>query len=183
MNCWNINFSAQFTKFLHWDGGKFILGFIPSWGSNLIAFKELYLGHVLLGVRRKLPKYNNDQRSMSHGYFFGIRSSSCCWIYGLKRYSSSSWNVEALISLQKTYNGRAYKINTPPQISHIPIIQHNLSSSYFGTGMYVLPVYDPDNDLIKCRWAANFSEGGGVWNSRTGIESLSSVCIYFAIIL
>ena len=122
---------------------------------------------------------------MSSIYFKGIfliRTSSCCWIYGLKYYSSSSWNVEVLLSLQKTYNGRVYKINTPPQISHIPVIQHNLNSPYARWDTYVLPVYDLDNDRIQCRWAANFSEGGGVWNSRTWMISLTSVCIYFAII-
>jgi len=110
-------------------------------------------------------------------YTYRAVTSSCCWIYGLRSYSSSSWHVEAIISLQKTYNGRVYKINTPPQISHIPIIQHNLYSSNYRTQSYILPVYDPDNDLVKCRWAANFSEGGGIWNSRNGLVVLSSKCV------
>ena len=92
----------------------------------------------------------------------------------MKSYSSSSWNVEATISLQKTNNGySSLKINTPPQISHIPVIQHN----YYQYSHYKLPVHDPDGDKIECRWAANFSEGGGVWNSRIYDATLSPVSI------
>ena len=70
------------------------------------------------------------------------------------------------------------KINTPPQISYIPTIQH----FYYDYKSYKLPVFDPDYDKVECRWAANFTEGGGVWNSRIPYATLSSVCIYSAAI-
>ena len=85
-------------------------------------------------------------------------------------YSSSSWNVEAVISLKKRsswLSNGANKINTPPQIDHVPLIQHD----YYHTRSYALPVWDPDGDQVRCRWAANFTEGGGVWNSRIGTLS------------
>ena len=31
-----------------------------------------------------------------------------------------------------------------------------------------LPVYDIDGDYISCRWASDFAEGGGIYNSRIG---------------
>ena len=70
------------------------------------------------------------------------------------------------------------KINTPPQISYIPTIQH----SYYHYASYKLPVFDPDYDKVECRWAANFTEGGGVWNSRIPYANLYPVCIYSAAI-
>ena len=63
------------------------------------------------------------------------------------------------------------KINRPPYVDNLPAIEHY----YYSTQTYVLPVYDFDGDVVRCRWASDASEGGGIWNSRRG--TLDRVCI------
>eukprot|EP00794_Sanderia_malayensis_P014934 gene14934-16474_t len=104
-------------------------------------------------------------------YFYKIQTSSCCWVGYLNRYSSSSWHVQILPSLQPRPGGSITNLNTPPQIEYLPVFQHRLKYyNYYNQLVvnYALPVSDPDNDMVKCRWAANFTEGGGIWNARLG---------------
>ena len=103
---------------------------------------------------------------LSFNFFYS--SSSCCWIEGMTSNSNSSWNVEAVISLKKRGPNVMHspnRVNTPPPIYYVPLIQHNV----FQPKTYTLPVPRQIGlDKIKCRWAASFKEGGGIWNNRVG---------------
>ena len=106
------------------------------------------------------------------------RSSSCCWITGLNANSGISYNAEAVMSfkVRPNYVSNYGKINTPPQIEYIPLIQHHY---YGGERTYRLPVSDPDGDILKCKWAANYTQGGGVWTNRLGTLHEVRVCIFY----
>ncbi|XP_065067731.1 pancreatic secretory granule membrane major glycoprotein GP2-like isoform X1 [Rhopilema esculentum] len=41
---------------------------------------------------------------------------------------------------------------------------------------YMLPVSDPDGDMVRCRYAANSTEGGGVYHSRIPYSTLHTNC-------
>eukprot|EP00795_Rhopilema_esculentum_P010796 gene10796-19600_t len=48
-----------------------------------------------------------------------------------------------------------------------------LNKNYlFKLSNYALPVSDPDGDKVRCRYAVNFTEGGGVYNSRIPYSTL-----------
>ncbi len=129
----------------------------------------------------------HNESIMTFFYFtFCFSTSSCCWIGGLVQYSSSSWNIESVISFKPHPSYHGPVLNTPPRVSHLPLIQHLLNhySSYPSYSNYKLPVSDHDysyhgNDEIRCRWAANFSEGGGVWNSRLGTLNQVGFFVFF----
>ena len=80
----------------------------------------------------------------------------------LTTYADSSWNVEAIMEFRT--NPATGRINRPPHVENLPVIEHN----YYTTQTYILPVYDFDGDEVRCRWASNSNEGGGIWNSRKG---------------
>ena len=77
------------------------------------------------------------------------RYYSCCWISNLVRYANSAWLVSTNISLSKrSDNG---KINSSP-VSRSPAMvrfQQGCQKSL------TIPVEDPDNDFVKCRWATS----------------------------
>ena len=100
----------------------------------------------------------------------------------MQRYGSSSWHVQLLVSFTSGLSGHyqvsGLAVNSPPQIAKLPLFQHQtLKYGSNDVKTYALPVSDPDNNVIKCRWAANFTEGGGVWNSRIG--TLHEVSAFF----
>ena len=92
--------------------------------------------------------------------------------------SGISYNAEAVMSfkVRPNYVSNYGKINTPPQIEYIPLIQHDY---YGGERTYRLPVSDPDGDTLKCKWAANYTQGGGVWTNRLGTLHEVTVCIFY----
>ena len=53
-------------------------------------------------------------------------------------------------------------VNSSPQVSYLPV--YHVESGFQKT--FSLPVWDPDGDVVKCRWAKNFTEGGGVYHYR-----------------
>eukprot|EP00112_Aurelia_sp_Birch-Aquarium-sp1_P026665 Seg961.1 transcript_id=Seg961.1/GoldUCD/mRNA.D3Y31 product="Pancreatic secretory granule membrane major glycoprotein GP2" protein_id=Seg961.1/GoldUCD/D3Y31 len=100
--------------------------------------------------------------SLPRSYIYKFQTASCCWTNDLATLASSSWNVEAILAFK--INPSTGNINRPPQVNHLPLIDHN----YYSRATYRFPVVDLDGDSVRCRWAANNSEGGGVWNNRFG---------------
>ncbi|XP_065067729.1 uncharacterized protein LOC135693242 isoform X2 [Rhopilema esculentum] len=117
---------------------------------------------------------NTHTLYLNKNYSYKLSSSSCCWLGGLVIAPSSSWSFETVISLKKrgSYLSNSNQINTPPQVDFIPMIQHNRYSNR----NYKLPVSDPDGDMVRCRYAANFTEGGGVYHSRIPYSTLHTNC-------
>ena len=59
---------------------------------------------------------------------------------------------------------KSQNYNSPAQIRYFP----KESITKGETKVIQLPVYDIDGDYISCRWASDFAEGGGIYNSRIG---------------
>ncbi|XP_065066550.1 uncharacterized protein LOC135692386 [Rhopilema esculentum] len=100
--------------------------------------------------------------SLPKQYVYKFQTLSCCWVSDLAALGDSAWGVETTVTFQT--NPSTGKINRPPQVQHLPVIEHYYNSA----GTYVIPLYDLDGDTLRCRWAASSAEGGGVWNYRIG---------------
>ncbi|KAK7066421.1 hypothetical protein SK128_019271 [Halocaridina rubra] len=84
---------------------------------------------------------------------------------------SSAWSVPTTISLTKRPDiGR---INSTPRAITAPVVKllencvHNMH----------LAVMDPDNDIVRCRWAVGFLECGGICNAFRGAVLDEANCI------
>ena len=87
-----------------------------------------------------------------------IGYSGCCWI---NPFDSRSWNISTTFStLPRTDTGI---INSTPRAITSPLIRVQEGCNHTIT----IPVTDPDNDIVKCRWAmssecARFCDGTGI---------------------
>ncbi|XP_078329616.1 uncharacterized protein LOC111112680 [Crassostrea virginica] len=91
-----------------------------------------------------------------------ISYTSCCWIGTLIINPSSSYTITTRIDL--SYRQDIAGINSSPVTAMQPIVrlQHGCSHSI------KIPVADDNGDIIRCRWAQNTSECGGICNSFPG---------------
>ena len=138
--------------------------------GNLIGYGSLTCQYGCSGTVSNLA-YKCTDFSISENWSFGenrvfynftsepvltIGSSSCCWIY-----SFGSWNLSTTFStLPRTDTG---VINSTPRAITSPLIRVQEGCNYTIT----IPVTDPDNDIVKCRWAessecADFCDGTGI---------------------
>ncbi|XP_068694611.1 uncharacterized protein [Montipora foliosa] len=76
-----------------------------------------------------------------------VSYQGCCWISSLVKYPDGNWLVSTTVNL--TRRSDTGKINSSP-VSKSPAIVR------FKEGCpqsFRIPVEDPDNDIVKCRWA------------------------------
>ena len=95
-----------------------------------------------------------------------IGTATCCWI---KDVGDGNWNISTTFSLTKRND--TGKINSSPQVLPTPPLRLKSGCSY----TIPLPVSDPDNDIIKCRWAVG-RECRDVCNQFTGAILDTNTC-------
>ena len=105
----------------------------------------------------------NDANSITIGF------TGCCWISPF----SSSWNISTTFSLMpRNDTGR---INSSPRAITSPVLRLQQGCNH----TIVLAVSDPDDDIIRCRWAVG-SECAGICNRFPGAVLDSQSCtIYY----
>ncbi|KAL9987825.1 hypothetical protein ACROYT_G002193 [Oculina patagonica] len=101
---------------------------------------------------------NNEDWSMGENNFtytfpssnqpWTVSYSSCCWISSLYKYADGSWLVSTKIDL--TRRSDIGRINSSPKSRSPAIVrfQEGCPKSLR------IPVEDPDEDVVKCRWAS-----------------------------
>ena len=140
--------------------------------GNLIGVGSLTCQYGCSGTVSSLA-YKCTDFSISDNWSFGenrvfynftseqvltIGYSSCCWI---NPFGSRSWNISTTFStLPRTDIGL---INSTPRAITSPVIRVQEGCNHTIT----IPVTDPDNDIVKCRWAessecADFCDGTGI---------------------
>ena len=95
-----------------------------------------------------------------------IGTASCCWIMNA---SDSNWNISTTFSLTKRND--TGRINSSPRVLPTPPLRLQLGCTY----TILLPVSDPDNDTIKCRWAMG-RECSSICNKFPGAVLDSATC-------
>ncbi|XP_053390686.1 uncharacterized protein LOC128553528 [Mercenaria mercenaria] len=105
-------------------------------------------------------------------FSFGFSGGN--WIALLQ--GGGSWSLRATVDLSmRSDNG---KINTSPTVEMPPVVNWQTGCSYNLT----LPVADVDGDVVKCRWAKETEECGGVCQTFPG-SKLDQVCFSRTILL
>ena len=101
----------------------------------------------------------NDANSITIGF------TGCCWISPF----SNSWNISTTFSLMpRNDTGR---INSSPRAITSPVLRLQQGCNH----TIVLAVSDPDDDIIRCRWAVG-SECAGICNRFPGAVLDSQSC-------
>lgn len=95
-----------------------------------------------------------------------IGFSSCCWISPF----NSNWNLPTTFSLIPRNDTGV--INSTPRATTSPVIRLQQGCNH----TIQIPVTDPDDDVIKCRWADGTSECGGVCNGFSGAKLDTDSC-------
>ena len=91
--------------------------------------------------------------------------SSCCWISPF----SSNWNLSTTFSLTtRTDTGQ---INSSPRAITAPVVRLQQGCNH----TIPLAVSDPDNDIIRCRWAVG-TECSGICSEFPGAHLDSNSC-------
>ena len=93
-----------------------------------------------------------------------IGTADCCWI-GI----GGKWNLSTTFSL--VTRADTGKINSSPRVLPTPPLRLQQRCNY----TIPLPVSDPDNDTVRCRWAVG-RECGGICNKFPGAVLDSSSC-------
>ena len=98
-----------------------------------------------------------------------IGFSRCCWI---APYTGDAWNVSTTFSM--VVRNDTGRINSSPRAITSPVLrlQENCNHSI------ALAVSDPDNDIIRCRWAVG-TECGGICNKIPGAILDSDSCTLY----
>ena len=94
-----------------------------------------------------------------------IGTASTAWISGV----GSRWNISTTFSLAKRAD--TGKINSSPRILPTPPLRLQQGCSY----TIPLPVSDPDNDTVRCRWAVG-RECSTICNKFPGAVLDSATC-------
>ena len=108
--------------------------------------------------------YNFSQISVED--IVTIGTASCCWI---KNTSNSNWNISTTFSLTKRSD--TGRINSSPRVLPTPPLRLQSGCTY----TIPLPVSDPDNDIVRCRWAVG-DECRTVCNQFTGAVLDTNTC-------
>ena len=94
-----------------------------------------------------------------------VGTASSAWISAV----GGSWNISTTFSLTKRND--TGRINSSPRV--LPTLPLRLQSGC--TYTIPLPVSDPDNDTVRCRWAVG-SECSGICNKFTGAVLDTNTC-------
>ena len=94
-----------------------------------------------------------------------VRFASCCWISPF----SSSWSLTTTFSM--TPRSDTNVINSTPRASTSPVVRLQAGCTH----KIVIPVSDPDNDVVKCRFATG-SDCYGICGGIPGAIINSSSC-------
>ena len=109
---------------------------------------------------------NRYSVTFNSGSTIRIGFASCCWISPF----SSSWNIATTFSTStRSDNGL---INSTPRAVTAPVIRL-LANCDHTIGIITS---DPDNDLVRCRWAVGSSECGGICSGFPGAVLDSNTC-------
>ena len=102
-----------------------------------------------------------------------IGTNSCCWISAVG--NNFKWNISTTFSL--VTRADTGKINSSPRVLPTPPLRLQQGCSY----TISLPVSDPDNDTVRCRWAVGL-ECVDICNKFPGavLDSNSCTIIYTA---
>ncbi|KAK7073313.1 hypothetical protein SK128_022155 [Halocaridina rubra] len=84
-----------------------------------------------------------------------IGYSNCCWSSPF----SSSWNIATSFSVKKRND--TGRINSTPRALAAPTLRLQLGCNH----TIIIPVSDPDGDIVRCRWGITYDECGGVCNA------------------
>ena len=95
-----------------------------------------------------------------------IGTTGCCWIYFA---GDNRWNISTTFSL--VTRADTGKINSSPRVLPTPPLRLQQGCSY----TIPLPVSDPDNDTVRCRWAVGI-ECSSICNRFPGAVLDSSSC-------
>ena len=87
----------------------------------------------------------------------------------IKEAGNSNWNISTTFSL--VTRADTGKINSSPRVLPTPPLRLQQGCSY----TIPLPVSDPDNDTVRCRWAVG-TECSGICNKFPGASLDSSSC-------
>jgi len=123
-------------------------------------FGEHHITHIFNNV--------SDENTITIG------TVSFSWIREISTYTGY-WNISTTFSLVPRAD--TGKINSSPQVSPIPSLLLQQGCKY----TISLPVSDPDNDTIRCRWAVG-SECKAICNKFPGavLDSASCTITYIA---
>ncbi|XP_065318974.1 uncharacterized protein LOC135926969 [Gordionus sp. m RMFG-2023] len=103
---------------------------------------------------------------------FAIAFRSCCWIPLLA--GSGNWSMLMTGDLRPRRDTGTR--NHAPTSGVPPIVRFQMGCN----STYTIPVFDDDNDRIKCRFATNANECGGVCNSFYNTRINEKTCtIYY----
>ena len=106
----------------------------------------------------------------SFSYVFSVNEitigfTGCCWISPF----GGSWNVSTTFSL--TTRTDTHQINSSPRALTAPVVRLQEGCTH----TIPLAVSDPDNDIIRCRWAVG-TECGNICNRFSVAHLNSSTC-------
>ena len=94
-----------------------------------------------------------------------IGYTGCCWISPF----SSSWRLSTTFSM--TPRSDTNVVNSTPRAATSPVVRLQAGCSH----TIQIPVSDPDNDIVNCRWATG-SECTGICGGFSGATIDSSTC-------
>ena len=94
-----------------------------------------------------------------------IGFSGCCWIAPFH----SSWNLQSSFSM--TPRSDTNVINSTPRATTSPVLRLQAGCTH----KIQIPVSDPDNDVVKCRWGVGV-ECTGICNGIPGATLDSQTC-------
>ena len=92
-----------------------------------------------------------------------VGTTGCCFVPG------GRWNVSTTFSLAR--RSGANTINSTPRTSVDPVIRVQAGCTH----RIVLPVHDPDGDIVRCRWASG-RECSGICNQISGATLEPDTC-------
>ena len=96
-----------------------------------------------------------------------LRSRGCCWTS--MDFGGSGWFLSTLVNLTKRAD--TGRINSSPVSTTSPVIRVQSGCPQD----LVIPMEDPDGDVIRCRWARDLHECGGLCDVRFQYASLDQV--------
>lgn len=145
---------------------------------NIICKNECDIQDQIIGTTRVLctaysPSYQEDWMYGSYSTLFNVPSTpsyeisfaNAAWIdlvtYGVGASPNKTWELR--LKLDTTVRSDTGKVNSSPITQMFPLVYIRVGMRY----PLVIPVYDSDNDVIRCRWSfLNQSECAGKQNLK-----------------
>ena len=101
------------------------------------------------------------------GNYAIVASSGCCWVEPF----STDWFVVTVNNLNRRND--TGKINSTPKTTSTPVLKLSENCNH----TIYLPVSDPDNDIVRCRWGRGYEECGYVCNKFPHADLNGDSCI------